>query len=287
MNKMKYISAICGCFLLTACMFSEDKTAVLDKLTGSNPTIKRSDIKFIKSTPVDENNACYTVDIGKKSPVQVPIIRDKNKWVAVNYMEITSDQCINLLKHKVRQEKEKPEAKEAVLQRLKDPDSAKFGNFTLIDDERACLTVNAKNAYGGYTGDKEAWLNKIGGEWNVFFPEDNIARYLSCVEIQIKRSVNALKRQGAGQTGKVLQIHKINDHIIDNFYNDLIFYEVESNGEKLLIEINDIFHDRGRDCKVGDTIEVPGNLPSENTNKKLKEKYPQVISASGKIKVVK
>lgn len=274
MNKMKCISAICGCLILTACMVSEDKKAVLDKLSGSNSTIKRSDIKFIKLTPVDENNACYTVDVGKKDPVQVPIFKDKNKWVAANYMEITSDQCINLVKHLVRQEKEEPEAKKAVLQRLKDPDSAKFGNFTLIDDERACLTVNAKNTYGGYTGDKEAWLNKIGGEWNVFFPEDNIARYLSCVEIQNKQSVNALKRQGAGKTGKVLSIHR---------YDDYNYYEVESNGEKLMID--QLMEPVG--CKVGDIIEIPDTLPSKNYSKKSKDKYPETIHQSGKIKVVK
>lgn len=34
---------------------------------------------------------------------------------------------------------------------LKDPDSAKFGDM-LVYKERACIDVNSKNSYGGYTG---------------------------------------------------------------------------------------------------------------------------------------
>ena len=52
------------------------------------------------------------------------------------------------------------EAQKAVLKVLKDPDSAKFGRFTLMKNEVACLTVNSKNSMGGYVGDKEAVLMK-------------------------------------------------------------------------------------------------------------------------------
>ena len=59
---------------------------------------------------------------------------------------------------------------------LKDPDSAKFGEVVVIDigekDEAgnsmrwACVTVNAKNSYGGYEGDQQAILtvqsDKVG-----------------------------------------------------------------------------------------------------------------------------
>jgi hypothetical protein len=61
-------------------------------------------------------------------------------------------------------------AQKAVRASLKDPDSAKFGKFTLAkkgNDQMACLTVNAKNSMGGYTGDREAALMKAGDEWQV------------------------------------------------------------------------------------------------------------------------
>lgn len=58
------------------------------------------------------------------------------------------------------------DAKKAVLGSLKDPDSAKFGEFTQVD-EYACLTVNARNSMGGYTGDQQATLNLINKEWTV------------------------------------------------------------------------------------------------------------------------
>lgn len=64
------------------------------------------------------------------------------------------------------------EAKKAVLANLKDPDSAKFGKFTQVGEERACMTVNAKNSMGGYTGDKQAFLKKVGGKWEFYFTQD-------------------------------------------------------------------------------------------------------------------
>jgi hypothetical protein len=47
-------------------------------------------------------------------------------------------------------------ARTAVMDSLKDPDSAKFKPFTLVTDadgnKKVCGQVNAKNAYGGYVG---------------------------------------------------------------------------------------------------------------------------------------
>lgn len=57
------------------------------------------------------------------------------------------------------------DARKAVLENLKDPDSAKFGKFTNINDKAACLTVNARNSMGGYTGDQQASLIKDEGKW--------------------------------------------------------------------------------------------------------------------------
>jgi hypothetical protein len=49
---------------------------------------------------------------------------------------------------------------------LKDPDSAKFGEFYYNKSTgRACLTTNAKNSMGGYTGNKQVYLTKDGEGW--------------------------------------------------------------------------------------------------------------------------
>jgi hypothetical protein len=58
-------------------------------------------------------------------------------------------------------------AKELVLKNLKDPDSAKFGEFTVVSTEKfemACLTVNAKNSLGGYVGNQEYIVGRPKGE---------------------------------------------------------------------------------------------------------------------------
>jgi len=57
------------------------------------------------------------------------------------------------------------DAKKAVRAQLKDPESAKFGEFILVNDNRACLEVNARNAFGGYTGIQMAALAK-GTKYN-------------------------------------------------------------------------------------------------------------------------
>lgn len=64
------------------------------------------------------------------------------------------------------------EAKKAVLDGLKDPDSAKFGKFLQVDETHACLTVNAKNSMGGYTGDQQAFLKKVDGKWEFLLSEE-------------------------------------------------------------------------------------------------------------------
>lgn len=52
-------------------------------------------------------------------------------------------------------------AERAVRDMLKDPDSAKFGEFYFNEETNAgCLTVNAKNSMGGYTGDQQAFVVK-------------------------------------------------------------------------------------------------------------------------------
>ena len=61
---------------------------------------------------------------------------------------------------------QKHAAEEIVRQSLKDPDSARFGTFYSNDStKRACLTVNAKNSMGGYTGDKQVELQRDPQGW--------------------------------------------------------------------------------------------------------------------------
>ncbi len=77
---------------------------------------------------------------------------------------------------------ERSAAEKVVLKSLKDPDPAKFGEFTSVSETAACLTVNAKNSMGGYTGDQEAYLNKVHGKWVVVdIEEDSKER---CVSVQ-------------------------------------------------------------------------------------------------------
>lgn len=57
----------------------------------------------------------------------------------------------------------KQEVEVAIKEKLKDPDSAKFSGWMvgLTNDTGAqwgCVTVNAKNSFGGYTGNQTAWI---------------------------------------------------------------------------------------------------------------------------------
>ena len=67
--------------------------------------------------------------------------------------------------------------KDVVRERLKDPDSAKFGKITVVDTGKtnghggkirvACVTVNAKNSMGGYGGNKQATVVTMDEKWEV------------------------------------------------------------------------------------------------------------------------
>lgn len=62
-------------------------------------------------------------------------------------------------------------AEKAVRETLKDPESAKFGDFYYNEKtKQACLAVNAKNSMGGYTGETPMFLTREGDGWG--FPLD-------------------------------------------------------------------------------------------------------------------
>ncbi len=63
-------------------------------------------------------------------------------------------------------DRNKSGAEDAVRNALKDPDSAKFGDFYFNPKNgRGCLTVNAKNSMGGYTGNQQAYVKKTDAGW--------------------------------------------------------------------------------------------------------------------------
>lgn len=77
------------------------------------------------------------------------------------------------------------EAKKAILACLKDPDSAKFGDFTQVGDKYICMTVNSKNSMGGYTGDQQAVAMKSEDEWHCVGVNDISQE--SCIEFANSR----------------------------------------------------------------------------------------------------
>jgi len=63
-------------------------------------------------------------------------------------------------------DRNKSGAEEAVLENLKDPDSARFGDFYYNPKtKKGCLTVNAKNSMGGFTGDQQAYVENTDDGW--------------------------------------------------------------------------------------------------------------------------
>lgn len=88
-------------------------------------------------------------------------------------------------------------AQDAVREALRDPDSAKFGEFTSGSDgegEWACLTVNAKNSFGGYTGDQQARLRRNGSrDWEV----------MSIAEVSQDTCVSISKSSAAGSASPI------------------------------------------------------------------------------------
>ena len=86
--------------------------------------------------------------------------------------------------------KDEDSAKAVVLKSLKDPDSAKFGKIKLVTFSKpdgnfavkmGCLTVNARNAFGGYTGDQQAMVTSIKDTW-ALLSIDNMSHEI-CLEV--------------------------------------------------------------------------------------------------------
>ncbi|MDP3322012.1 MAG: hypothetical protein Q8S71_00525 [Hydrogenophaga sp.] len=89
---------------------------------------------------------------------------------------------------KMKVNQDESEAQKSVLKVLKDPDSAKFGQFTLIKNEVACLTVNSKNSMGGYVGDREAVLIKTQDTFSFVDFVNEKADHEQCVLAMSKKN---------------------------------------------------------------------------------------------------
>ena len=77
-------------------------------------------------------------------------------------------------------------AEAAVRKALNDPDSAKFGEFYFNEKtKKGCLTVNAKNAMGGYVGDRQAYVLQTDKGWETDgigdIPQDSCRRIFADV----------------------------------------------------------------------------------------------------------
>lgn len=74
--------------------------------------------------------------------------------------------CAFLLSFLMGCDSAKSQAQQLVLAELKDPSSAEFGAYKEVLSKHrdwACLAVNARNSYGGYTGEQAARFVRTAG----------------------------------------------------------------------------------------------------------------------------
>lgn len=69
-------------------------------------------------------------------------------------------------------------AKSKVVEKLSDPNSALFSNVEVVPDrfvkgtKNVCGYINAKNAFGGFTGKKRFYVSQVAsGDWDVSIDE--------------------------------------------------------------------------------------------------------------------
>ncbi len=78
--------------------------------------------------------------------------------------------CYDSATKQPTQSKSKAKSEESLIQAavraaLKDPESAKFGTLTVVSPQLACQTINARNGFGGYGGNRQAFVRKVQGSW--------------------------------------------------------------------------------------------------------------------------
>lgn len=178
----------------------EAKLAVFRELIkGSTPVKYPDSVKFEKFTLLDEETACLSFNpsklTGSIDGYQQATLKKYtkdwgNQWAVLHVEEGSHKACVKhaqvltvkgAAEYKAKKDAVEYAAKKAVLGRLKDPDSAKFGDVCYYDETQACIAVNARNSFGGYTGEQMALLKKIDGVWQVLDISNNA--YYSCAAI--------------------------------------------------------------------------------------------------------
>ena len=82
------------------------------------------------------------------------------------------------------------DAQKAVSDTLKDPNSAKWGDFERLGD-MACLGVNERDGAGGYTGESAFLLKHVDGRWEVTGDtDDSQERCVELITLEAGRSDN-------------------------------------------------------------------------------------------------
>jgi len=61
---------------------------------------------------------------------------------------------------------------QAVRRSLIDPESARFGDVFVLPNKHACVAVNAKNRFGGFTGTRMAFAGMFKGAWHPMVVHD-------------------------------------------------------------------------------------------------------------------
>jgi len=79
------------------------------------------------------------------------------------------------------------ELKSLTKERLKDPESARFGKITVLENV-ACVTISAKNGFGGYGNTTQFAFEKEKGNWKFFY--DMELHHDDCVRIMSRRAKN-------------------------------------------------------------------------------------------------
>jgi len=92
---------------------------------------------------------------------------------------------------------EEAAAKKAVLADLKDPSSAKFGDFHLVEEGAACFEVNARNSFGGYAGASYMALIKMDGQWVALTDSGNLQTCTTVAKEMLKQSKGGPKGPGS------------------------------------------------------------------------------------------
>lgn len=96
--------------------------------------------------------------------------------------------------------------KDAITEGLKDPTSAEFGEISIVDGvggKFACATVNARNSFGGYTGDQQIMLQHHDAEGWTWAGEGTEQPHKSCVDFitSMAKDDGSEAAQDAAQAG--------------------------------------------------------------------------------------